>query len=408
MPQAVIAGRVLDTDGESVEGASVTILKAAYAKGVPHWSVAGSALTLDNGGYRIPRVAAGRYLVKCGIAEVDSSGIKTTYAATYYPNAMEPSIATVVDVRGDGGEINGIDIRVAPTSVFHVRGRIRPSDGQLNWGRAVLVNTADQFSTFAERRTDDRTDYLIDFDRVPPGSYVLYAWYKDALDARTVEVKEHDIDNLILSPARSEIRGSLKLKPGGHQVDLRSLSVTIQPLGPGRRRVLLPGPVKISNDLKFGYTLMQDGGLAFEVNVSKLPEGCYIASAQYGGRDISEAGSEYLSDAAVEITIGSDAATLDGRVMDTDDHGQEGAIVALIPNGKGATRSVRSGMQGSFRFTGIPPGDYRLLAWDDVGKDDLQNPDFVTRFESQATAVSLVANGMATASIRAIPQVAVR
>jgi hypothetical protein len=65
-------------------------------------------------------------------------------------------------------------------------------------------------------------------------------------------------------------------------------------------------------------------------------------------------------------------------------------------------------MQGSFRFTGIPPGDYRLLAWDDVGKDDLQNPDFVTRFESQATAVSLVANGMATASIRAIPQVAVR
>jgi hypothetical protein len=403
IPQAVVAGRVLDTEGRPVEGARVAILKVGYSNGVPHWSEAGSAVTLDNGEYRVPRVAAGRYLVKCGITEIDASGIKTTYAATYYPNAKELSMAAAVDVRSDGSEIGGIDISVAPTPVFHVRGRLQPSDGQQDLGRAVLVNKADQFSTFAER-VIDRTDYLIDFDRVPPGSYVLYAWYGETVAAIPVEVKEHDIDNLLVNPAPGEIRGSLKLRPGGRQVDLRALSVTIQPLRPGRTIMHLPGPVRISNDLKYGYSVTWDE-MAFEVKVSGVPEGCYIASVQYGGRDVPESGIEYVGGAALEITIGSDAASVDGKALDNDDHAREGAVVALIPaDGRGATRSVRSGPQGSFRISGVPPGDYKLLAWDDVAQDDLDNPGFWQRFDSQATAVTLEPSGSASASIRVITQ----
>ena len=199
-PQATIAGRVLDTEGEPVEGARVAILKVIYVKGIPRWSEVGSAVTLDNGGYRIPRVPPGRYLVKCGITEVDVAGMKTTYGATYYPNAKGPSMAEAVDVRPDGGEINGIDIRVTLTPTFHIRGKLQPPDGQQDLGRAVLVNRDDPLGPFAVRGID-RSGYQIDFDRVPPGSYVLYAFYRGALAASAIEVKEHDIDNLLLSPA---------------------------------------------------------------------------------------------------------------------------------------------------------------------------------------------------------------
>ena len=165
----------------------------------------------------------------------------------------------------------------------------------------------------------------------------------------------------------------------------------------------------ISSDLKFGYNLIQGDGWAFEVEVSKIPDGCYIASVQYGGREIPGGGVEYVSGAVVEITIGSDGATLDGRVLDNDEHAREGAVIALIPaEPRGTTRSTKSGPQGSFRFGGVPPGDYRLIALDDVAEDDLQDPGFRRRFENQGTAVNLTANGTATASVRVIAQEVVR
>jgi hypothetical protein len=137
VPQATIAGRVLDTEGEPVEGVRVTVLKAGYANGVPRWSEVGSATTLDNGEYRIPRIAAGRYLMKCTIARIarapSSSGIETAYTATYHPNATEPSLAAAIDVQ-DGSEVGGIDIRLAPTRVFHVRGRFQPPTGRRGAG----------------------------------------------------------------------------------------------------------------------------------------------------------------------------------------------------------------------------------------------------------------------------------
>ncbi len=79
VPQAVITGRVLNLDGEPVEGARIVLLKVRYNGDTRHWSEVASAMTLDNGEYRIPRVPPGRYLVRCGITELHSSGIDTTY-----------------------------------------------------------------------------------------------------------------------------------------------------------------------------------------------------------------------------------------------------------------------------------------------------------------------------------------
>lgn len=409
VPQATIAGRVLDDEGEPVEGARVAVLKAGYANGILRWSEVASATTLDNGEYRIPRVAAGPYLVKCTIARIvrapSSSGIETGYVTTYHPNATEQSLAAAVDVQ-DGSEIGAIDIRVATTGVFHVRGRFPTTDRQ---GIVQLVDRSDPSKVLTESVATP-PGYLIDFPRIPPGSYTAYGLTMEGKRYRAsqpVDVRDQDVDSLVLNPAPAdEVQGDVKLKPDDRKVTLSTLSVVIQPIGLGTNIRWLPGPVKIGDDLRFRFLFLENlHFVSFSVEVSRFPEGCYLASVRYGGKEVPDSAVEYINGAALEITIGTDGARLDGNALNQDDTPFEGAVVALIStDGKGAPRSMMSGPRGAFHFTGVPPGAYKLMAWDDVGRDDIENPDFIKRFESQGTPVKLSASGTATVSPKVISQ----
>jgi hypothetical protein len=410
VPQATIAGRVLDAEGEPVEGARVAILKAGYVNGVPRWSEVASATTLDNGEYRIPRVAAGRYLVRSTVARIEpppsSSKVETAYAATYHPNATEPSFAAAISVE-EGAEIGGIDIRVATTGVFHVRGRL-PTTGSQG-GHVQLVDRSDPSKVLAETFATP-PGYLIDFPRIPPGSYTLYGWTVDGSAYRAsqpVDVRDQDVDSLVLNPAPAdEVQGNVKLKPDDRKVTLSTLSVAIRPIELGTSGPPLPDTMKIGDDLKFRYLMRGIRSfVSFSIEVSRFPEGCYLASVRYGGKDVTESGIEYTNGAALEITIGTDGARVDGNTQNKDDTPFEGAVVALIPaDGKGAPRSMISGPRGAFHLTGVPPGEYKLMAWDDVGRDDLENPDFIKRFDSRGSPVKLSASGSATVSIKVVSQ----
>jgi hypothetical protein len=63
---------------------------------------------------------------------------------------------------------------------------------------------------------------------------------------------------------------------------------------------------------------------------------------------------------------------------------------------------LQADAQGAFHFSGIPPGDYKLIAWDDVSHDELENPEFVKQYANKATAISLPASGSATASLKIV------
>ncbi len=400
IPQSVIAGRILDNDGEPVEGLRVAVLKAGYAEGAPRWAEVASATTLDNGQYRVPRVGPGRYLVRCGSTATDSSGLETTYAPRYYPDASEPSQASMVEVREDGNEIGGLDMRVAPIRVYQVRGRFHSPDGRE--AAVFLLERSDPSKIFA-KSVARLPDYLFNFPRVPPGSYVVYGYSMAGAGVRAtqlVDVKSDDVDGLILSAAAGEIRGSVIVKSASRQVDLSAMSVSIRPIWFMPGSYPMPGRVKLTDDLKFRYPVVGREFASFSVAVSETPDDCYVLSIQYGGRDVPDSGIEYSYGAPLEITIATDGARVDGSTVDKDQNPFANAVVALVPtDGVRATRSLNSGPRGVFHFTGVPPGEYKLLAWDDVTKEDLENPGFVKRFEDQATPVRLAPSGTASASV---------
>ena len=62
-PQAVIAGKVLDEDGDPVPYAQVMVLKQRYMRGKRQWMPSGGGQVNDLGEFRVSGLQPGRYLV---------------------------------------------------------------------------------------------------------------------------------------------------------------------------------------------------------------------------------------------------------------------------------------------------------------------------------------------------------
>ena len=85
------------------------------------------------------------------------------------------------------------------------------------------------------------------------------------------------------------------------------------------------------------------------------------------------------------------------------------AIVALVPGEKERAgravyyRDMTVGQDGAFHFTGVPPGAYKLFAWEDVESGAWLDPDFMKPFDDKSQSITIYADGQETADITAIP-----
>jgi 5-hydroxyisourate hydrolase-like protein (transthyretin family) len=133
-PQGIIAGHILDDDGEPVSGVSVQVLQYKYLLGKKRLMPAVTTLVMSNdlGEFRAPNLAPGRYFVATTpqkLTDIQSgterSATKTDEGLipTFYPNAADAASASPVNV-GPGAEVRGIDLRLRKARVFRVSGKV--------------------------------------------------------------------------------------------------------------------------------------------------------------------------------------------------------------------------------------------------------------------------------------------
>ncbi len=113
-PGAVISGRVVDGEGEPLEGVTVVALRSAYQRGERQWrSRESNARTNDLGEFRMVGLAAGSYVVVVSPPMTVSSILgtdtksssdepKLDFVLTYYPNALDTAGAVPVQVEVGG------------------------------------------------------------------------------------------------------------------------------------------------------------------------------------------------------------------------------------------------------------------------------------------------------------------
>jgi hypothetical protein len=133
LPGGVITGRVLDDDGEPLQGCTVSAASAARQAGRNSFYFGnGAATTDDRGEYRLGPITADRYFVSAHCHQSLPTERLLSPAATsfpnepreswqpvYYPNAPTSQGATAVLV-GPGAEVRDIDFKMRPTSVTTV------------------------------------------------------------------------------------------------------------------------------------------------------------------------------------------------------------------------------------------------------------------------------------------------
>jgi hypothetical protein len=125
-------------------------------------------------------------------------------------------------------------------------------------------------------------------------------------------------------------------------------------------------------------------------------ENAYVKSIRFGQADALNDGFRLTDQSRDEltITIGTNPATVEGRVMDAQQQPSAATTVVLIPKGNLRFhinhKFTSTDAAGHFQFTNLAPGDYTVFALETAESGAGQDPDFVQKFESQGMPVSLV------------------
>jgi hypothetical protein len=217
-----------------------------------------------------------------------------------------------------------------------------------------------------------------------------------------IEIKDKHLDaiQLAMKPER-DVKASVSIE-GKTSLRLSGLFVNLIPT----YSIGTAASAQIMND-ETSMTFHGVLPLPYRVEVANLPYNChcFVKSIRYGGREIPDGGVDLTTGHPMEIVVGANAATVEGTVVDGGGKPVGGAALALVPK-DGSLTKLRTGTaddSGKFFFDNNPPGDYKLLAWEDIAPAALNEPGFLQQFDATAKLVTLDPMGRQTVRLIVIP-----
>jgi hypothetical protein len=155
------------------------------------------------------------------------------------------------------------------------------------------------------------------------------------------------------------------------------------------------------------FTLTNVPAMSYRVNVQQLPAGAYVISGKFGNVEALGDPLQVDQGGVLALQIGFSPGSVTGTVTDNTGKPFTGAITVLIPAAKNRLdlyKTANSDQNGAVSFTNVPPGDYKVFAWEDVPQGAYTNADFVAPFEDRGQSVHVDRNTAPSVQIRVIPR----
>jgi hypothetical protein len=430
-PEALVVGRVVLPTSEASDTIQLELYRRQVQEGRAHWILAGSASTKSNGEFRFAELSAGSYklltreLLDRDPLIFDPRGQLYGYPPVYFPNATDFAAAQTIQLAA--GQIFQADISLVRHAYYPVKvavanappggiGIIVSAQGHRGPGYALGYNHQDQ-----------TIEGLL-----PNGNYTLEASSfgpNAASGLLNISVKGAAVEGprMTLLPNGSinvnvkeeftstEDTNSPRFIMNGHggnaQGPRRYLNLRLEPADDfGQERSAWLRPSSGPEDDSLAIDSVQPARYWVRADSSRG----FVASVSSGTTDLQH---QLLvvglggSSSPIEITMRDAAAEIDGTIEGaaTPFSGAKGTAASStgtvsaetssahvycvpLPDSSGEFKDVWVPANGKFGPQQLPPGTYRVLAFDRPQPElEYRNPEAMRAYDAKGQLVRLVA-----------------
>ena len=414
----VITGSVVDEGSEPIAGVRVIAFRRDFAEGEWRYTASGTGVTDDRGAFRVFGLEPGEYIVSTPTTQANTTDGEVLTAtltdvderATAYPSMFYPAaryFPLALPLLLASGEVKyAVDFKWSPVVARTVRGRLTGDESAVANQVVRLVPFDSQGAGFGTEAaiTLSGPDGSFTFLRVPVGSYRLeagaaFTGQTEETTAVTwgradVEVGDEDVTKLdVAMGGGRSIAGAVTMAASALRAGagLARVPVTLVPAAPGLSPI---SKIAISDDGTFTRMNLVPG--PYYIRVGTTPPGMYVRSISGGGHDALDEPVD-LTDGDVgdiEIALTDRGTEIIGTVRDNRLLQISGAAVIVMsahnrqwtPN---RTRYLRASTSGSFAITGLPPGEYLIVAIDDALAEGWQDSRVLGQLKTLATRIAL-------------------
>ena len=403
-PWGVISGRVTTKDEQPLEGFQIHVLATQNLAGRLIWiDRPNQARTNEDGEFRVAGLPAGTYYVAVDQSTettLSQRGVpnarEQTFAKVFYPGVPDQTSATPIEI-APGGEAEA-NFTLSPEPLYQISGSLS--------GFSNLVAGL----TFARKAGDD-ADFTQTADvqdgnfqvKLPAGAYSVGGDTRDGMavttPGATVMIRSDEADLQVPLHAATTIPVEIEKEQGAGGSERKAPMPGIIP-GLMLQLVPLSQPRRGNNFWRGqagGIPNVAPGTYRLEINANGE---WWVKSAQCGGVDLLSDDltlTEGEQPEPIVVILRDGAGMVTGTVTPAGDPGR--VLVLLVqPHGaRNVIHVVR--MQGNFAFSGIPPGDYAILALD--GGDGLEyaDPEILNPYLSDAEHVTVRPHATVTVNL---------
>ena len=396
-----------------------------------------------------PTMRVGDVLLQgSAIAAGDGRSV-SIYPTVWYPSASAPAQATIVSLAA-GENRTGIDLHTTLTATARISGTVMGPDGAvpylaLRLAPAGLDDVAAEYTTslaasFNVAMTSTDVNGAFTFMAVPPGQYLIRALTtprplpEPPAASTTIQTadgmsrvvsagapltpmlsKEPSLWTAVpVSVGDKDVAGvSVTMRPGLHVTGrvefdgaatkpvgnaLRAMKVSLEPAD-GRSvwyAALYQAQVDPAGEF---YSAGMTAG-SYVLRVDSAPSGWTVQSAMMGGHDILD--TPLVLDTGdltgLIITFTDHPSRVSGSVRASQGGADNNAAVLAFPTegpwtdlGTNARRlaATRPSRAGTYALSGLPPGNYDIVAIGDEMTTNWQDPAFLQKLARVATHVTI-------------------